>query len=215
MRNIWEHVTHPHSHNPLFRLWGHASKSRQLPHSGKAFRQHLLPLQFMRNASQTSRTTGVSSVKSARNVAVASNSCVPKTRFARRNPCSIFRQLPFWLSAFRRIRTGMRENWTSTRATAEGTLKSVTGCNRTPQCSRLASRLRSHSIKMIQVPGSCESNVEGALDTTRSPRLLSTVTLSGVSKSGGATLFAGSSRISEKGWEPCHRRGDAQFGDRV
>ena len=30
MRNIWEHVTHPHSHNPLFRLWGHASKSRQL-----------------------------------------------------------------------------------------------------------------------------------------------------------------------------------------
>ena len=106
MRNIWEHVTHPHSHNPLFRLWGHASKSRQLPHSGKAFRQHLLPLQFMRNASKMSQTTGVSSVKSARNVAGASNSCVSETRFARLNPCSIFRQLPFWLSAFRMIRTG-------------------------------------------------------------------------------------------------------------
>ena len=109
----------------------------------------------------------------------------------------------------------MRESWTSIRATAEGTLNSVIGCNRTPQCSRLASRLRSHSVKMIQVPGSCESNVKGALDTTRSTRLLSTTTLSGVSKSGSATLFAGSSRSSEKGWEPCHRRGDAQFGDRV
>ena len=105
-RNIRKHVTHPNSHNPLFQLWGHASKSRQLPHLGKAFRQHLLPLQFMRDASKMSRTIGVSSARSVRNVASAGNSCVPKTWFAKRSLRSIFHQLPFWLSAFRLILTG-------------------------------------------------------------------------------------------------------------
>ena len=101
-----KHVTHPNSHNPLFQLWGHASKSRQLPHLGMAFRQHLLPLQFMRDASKMSRTIGVSSARSVRNVASAGNSCVPKTWFAKRSLRSIFHQLPFWLSAFRPILTG-------------------------------------------------------------------------------------------------------------
>ena len=39
---------------------------------------------------------------------------------------------------------------------------------------------------------------KGALDTTRSTRLLTTTTSSGVSKSGSVTLFAGSSRSSGK-----------------
>ena len=78
-RNIRKkHVTHPKSHNPLFQLWGHASKSRQLPHLGKAFRQHLLPLHFMRDASKMSQTIGVSSARFVRNVAYAGNSCVPR-----------------------------------------------------------------------------------------------------------------------------------------
>ena len=125
----------------------------------------------------------------------------------------------------------MRESWTSIHATAEGTLNSVIGCDRTPQCSRLASRLRSHSAKMIQVPGSCESNVKGGIRhhslhqaaddhhiirseqvrkcdplcriITQFGKRLETIpktklTSSGVSKSGNATLFAGSSSSSEK-----------------
>ena len=145
----------------------------------------------MRDASKMSQTIGVSSARFFRNVAGAGNSCVPKTWFAKRILRSLFHQLPFWLSAFRLILSGSVRSLDldSSHCRSDAQLGDRVW-QELPNAPDWQVDFAVTSVKMIQVLGSCESNVKGALDTTRSTRLLTTITSSEVSKLGSATFFA-------------------------